>query len=95
MYSSVVKYIHIIVQQFSRTSSCKTGTLYPLNNNSPFPLPPFPSEHHSTTFYKVKVVQSCSTVCDPMDYTVHGILQARILEWVAFPFSRGSSQPRD
>ena len=30
-----------------------------------------------------------------MDYTVHGILQARILEWVAFPFSRGSSQPRD
>ena len=33
--------------------------------------------------------------CDPMDYTVHGILQSRILEWVAFPFSRGSSQPRD
>ena len=32
---------------------------------------------------------------DPMDYTVHGILQVRILEWVAFPFSRGSSQPRD
>ena len=31
----------------------------------------------------------------PMDYTVHGILQARIVEWVAFPFSRGSSQPRD
>jgi len=30
-----------------------------------------------------------------MDYTFHGILQARILEWVAFPFSRGSSQPRD
>jgi len=30
-----------------------------------------------------------------MDYTVHGILQARILEWVAFPFSRGSSQPKD
>ena len=30
-----------------------------------------------------------------MDYTVHGILQARILGWVAFPFSRGSSQPRD
>ena len=35
------------------------------------------------------------TLCDPMDYTVHGILQARILEWVAFPFSRGSSQLRD
>ena len=42
----------------------------------------------------VKVAQSCPTLCDPMDYVVHGILQARILEWVAFPFSRGSSQPR-
>ena len=44
---------------------------------------------------RVKVAQSCLTLCYPMDYTVHGILQARILEWVAFPFSRGSSQPRD
>ena len=43
----------------------------------------------------MKVTQSCPTLCDPMDYTVHGILQARILEWLAFPFSRGSSQPRD
>ena len=39
----------------------------------------------------VKVFQSCPTLCDPMDYTVHGILQARILGCVAFPFSRGSS----
>ena len=38
---------------------------------------------------KVKVAQSCLTLCDPMDYTAHGILQARILECVAFPFSRG------
>ena len=45
---------------------------------------------------EVKVSQSCPTLCNPMDYTmVHGILQARILEWVAFPFARGSSQPRD
>ena len=43
----------------------------------------------------VKVPQSCLTLCDPMDYTAHGILQARILEWVAGPFSRGSSQPTD
>ena len=43
----------------------------------------------------VKVTQSCLTLCDPMGYTVHGILQAGILEWIAFPFSRGSSQPRD
>ena len=57
----------------------------------------------------MKVPQLFLTFCDPMDYTVHGmysswtsldlevlgILQARILECVAFPFSRGSSQPRD
>jgi len=44
---------------------------------------------------KMKVAQSYLTLCNPMDYTVHGILQARILEWVAYPFSSGSSQPRD
>ena len=44
---------------------------------------------------KVKVAQSCPTLCDFLDCIVHGILQARIREWVAFPFSRGSSQPRD
>ena len=38
---------------------------------------------------EVKVTQSCPTLCNPMDYAVHGILQGRILEWVAFPFSRG------
>ena len=35
------------------------------------------------------VTKSFPTLCDPMDYTVHGILQARILEWIPFPFSRG------
>ena len=45
---------------------------------------------------KVLVAQSCLTLCDPMDYSppgssVHGILQARVLEWVAIPFSEGSS----
>ena len=49
---------------------------------------------------KVLVTQSCLTLCDPMDCSppgssVHGILQARILEWVAIPFSRESSQSRD
>ena len=42
---------------------------------------------------KVKFAQSCSTLCDIMDYTVRGNLQARILGRVAFPFSNGSSQP--
>ena len=44
------------------------------------------------------VTESSSVMSDslpPMDYTIHGVLQARIPEWVAFPFSRGSSQPRD
>ena len=46
------------------------------------------------------VAQSCLTLCDPKDSSppgssVHGILQARILEWIAIPFSRGSSWPRD
>ena len=44
---------------------------------------------------KVKVAQSCPTLCDPKDCTVHGILQVRILEWVALPFTGGSSQPRE
>ena len=48
-----------------------------------------------TKLSEVKVAQLCLTLCDPIDYKVHGILQARILEWVAFLFSRASSQPRD
>ena len=44
---------------------------------------------------KVKIAQSCLTLCDPMDYAVHGILQARILEGVAYPFSRGFTRPRN
>ena len=44
---------------------------------------------------KVKVARLCLTLCDPKDYTIHGILQARILEWVAFPFTRRSSRPRN
>ena len=44
---------------------------------------------------KLKFTQSRLILCNPMDYTVHGILQVRILEWVAFPFSRGSSQNQE
>ena len=55
------------------------------------------SMHACTSIVKVKVqvTQLCPTLCDPVDYTVRGILQARTLEWVAFLFSRGSSQPRE
>ena len=55
-------------------------------------IPNWPSASYKV---KVKIVQSCSTLWDSMAYIVHEILQARILEWVAFPFSRGSSQSRD
>ena len=52
------------------------------------------------TCVHAKSLRSCPTLCDPMDcsssgFSVHGILQARILEWVAIFSSRGSSQPRD
>ena len=52
------------------------------------------------TSFRAKSFQSCQTLCNPMDCSlpgssVHNILQARILDWVAIPFSRGSSWPRD
>ena len=55
---------------------------------------------YSRVFLCCSVTQSCLTLCDPVNYSppgssVHGISQARILEWVSIPFSRGSSQPRD
>ena len=55
----------------------------------------FPTPGALTRLSEAKVAQSCLTLCDPIDYTVRGILQARTLESVAFPFSRGPSQPRD
>ena len=57
-------------------------------------LPSNPTTGHIPS-EKMKVTQLCLTLCDPMDYTVHRILQARILECVAFPFFRGSSLPRN
>ena len=55
-------------------------------------------DHYITKWSEV--AQSCPTLCDPMDCSLpgsslHGILQARVLEWVTISFSRGSSQPRD
>ena len=50
---------------------------------------------YNTVRVKVKVTQKCLTLCDPMDYIIHGIFQTRILEWVAVPLSSRSSQPSD
>ena len=55
----------------------------------------YPSSWEGPWKVQVKVAQWCLTLCNSMDRTFHGILQARILEWVAFPSSRGSCQPRD
>ena len=60
--------------------------------------------HPADTFVDCKyfwyILQSCPTLCDPMDCSlsgssVHGIFQARVLEWIAISFSRGSSRPRN
>ena len=56
--------------------------------------------YHRCTDIDIEVAQSCPTLCDPMDCSppgssIHGIFQARVLEWVAISFLRGSSQPRD
>ena len=56
-----------------------------------FPVVMYGCESWTIKKVKVKVTQSGLTLCDPIDYTVLGILQVRILEWVAFPFSTGSS----
>ena len=56
---------------------------------------PMSSQCYEMKWHEVRVTQLCPTLCNPMDYIFHGILQARILEWVAFPFPRGSSQHRD
>ena len=67
-------------------------------------MPSFAAQNYKWVIFvlkvKVLVAQSCLTLSNPMDYSlpgfsVHWILQARILEWVANPFSRGSSWPRD
>ena len=99
------------MKQISRTfSSCKTEILYPLNT-SPFPQPLAPTIILSVSMNLTtlgtshrcicaKSLQSCPILCNPKDYSppgssVHGTLQAIILEWVAISFSRGSSRPRD
>ena len=72
----------------------RTGGGYNLQNRKRWPRVTIwqARKKHGHFKVKVKVAQSCTTLCEPI---VHGILQAKTLEWEAFPFSRGSSQPRD
>ena len=81
-----------------------SGLLFPSPGDLPNPgIKPAPptleGEVLTTELPEVEVAQLCPTLCDPMncslpDSSVHGILRARILEWVAIPFSKGSFQPR-
>ena len=68
--------------------------------SSPPGTEPVPPEVEALKEVNVLVAQSCQTLCDPLDCSppgssVHGVLQARILEWVAISFSRGYSRSRD
>ena len=71
--------------------------LYLISHNySIFLLGTLEGKENRKGYREIQVeIVSCLTLCDPMDYTVHRILQARILEWIAFPYSRASSQTRD
>ena len=77
-------------------------TVFPLRRGHPLREAPFKrgkqlqANVHNIMCVRAKSLQSCLTLCDPMGHSppgssVHGILQARILEWVSAPFSRGSS----
>ena len=75
-----------------------SGNFSPIISSNIFSYPFFISS--SSEESESEVAQSCVTLCDPIDCSppgssVHGILQARMLEWVAISFSRGSSRPRD
>ena len=80
----------------SYTNQKKTISFTPEVRRCLLPVPSV-SSRFSLTLEKKWKWKSLSHVwlCDPLHYTVHGILQTRILAWVAFPFSRGSSQPRN
>ena len=96
----LVQFAHIftssVIHSFICDSSKQNSSCYL------FFVPPGNLEHISVLFIEcvcVLVAQSCPTLCNPMDWgppgsCVHWIFQTRILEWVAIPFSRGSSQPR-
>ena len=66
-----------------------------MTTHSSIPAWEIPWTEEPSRLKTVKATQSCLTLCNPMDYTDHEILQARTLERVAIPFSRGSSRPRN
>ena len=83
------------VTPLSSVKQCKIIYLWWVKFNTLILILRQPPNSHKVKWSEVKVARSWPTLCDSIDCTVHGILQARILKWVAFPFSRGSSQPRN
>ena len=82
-----------ITVQHVGSSTPSLGFAFPICQRGRIKLSPA-----STERFKVKVSQTCPTLCNPMDCSLpgssaHGILQARILEWVAYPFSRDLPNP--
>ena len=77
---------------------CDLGSVYKFLKNSVSSFAKFALCHYKNTLYWMPKSESCSVVSnfwDTLDSTAREILQARILEWITFPFSRGSFQPRD
>ena len=87
------------MQIFHRQMNYWRSLINKFNTQSIIPCSSIESQNHKNVVIfditKMKVAQLCPTLCDPIDYTVDGNLQARILEWVAYPFSGRSSRPRN
>ena len=95
-----------VMKEYTEFEECNSKMLLSLASTSPelvLVLPPFDMSKVaviSEICYWMKVAQSCPTLCDPTNGSlpgsaVHGVFQARVLEWGAISFSRGPSQPRD
>ena len=88
---------HFLLQRIFLTQGLNPHLLHWQTGSLPLRHPGNPISREGVC---VLFTQSCPTLCNPMDcslpgFSVRGILQARLLEWIAIPFSRGSSQPRD
>ena len=106
-YPNFTDILLLLLSRFSRVGLCATHRRQPTRLPCPWDSPGKNTGvdcHFLLQCMKVKseseVGQSCPTLFDPMDYSlsgssVHGIFQARVLEWIAISFSRGSSQPRN
>ena len=88
------------IRDIKGTSHAKMGTIKDRNGTDLTEAEDIKKRRQEDTQSESEVAQSCPTLCDHMNGSlpgsaIHGIFQARILDWAAISFSRGSSQPRD